>query len=219
MGGDRNKDIKYNNAAQEKENLQRQKENDRASLLNEEKIRTFEYEGGMESAMQKAELDAAAGVTAQRTKAISDSSKLLTDFESQEKRRMLRAKKGTGQVRGQDTSITGEMTDEARSLLNRGSDYWDTKRGDARSKAAAAAKAAYLKKHGTLEGFVAGGDLSTAARGRGNEYQGSGTSKQSNQNLLATGEQGQTYSTYTQDEAAPIGAKKKKNDPKYGSGY
>ncbi len=154
MGGDRNKDVKYNNAAQEKENKLREEENARQNLLNETKMLTYEYEGGMESAMQQAELDAAANVTKQRTKAISDSGKLLTDFESQEKRRMLRARKGVGQVREEDTAITGEMTEAATSLLNRGSDYWDAKRGDARSKASGVAKSLYLKKHGTLDAFM-----------------------------------------------------------------
>ncbi len=164
MGGDRNKDIKHNNAATDRENLERQKENDRMSLLNENKIRTFEYEGGMESAMQKAELDASANITAERTKAIKDSSNLLTNFEAQEKRRMLRAKKGVGQVRDQDTAITGQMTEDARNLLDRDSSYWDARRGDARSKAGKTAKNAYLKERGSLSDYVGAGELAAGAK-------------------------------------------------------
>ncbi len=168
MGGDGG--TKRANARMAEENEARNRENERITQENETKMRTFEYEGGLERAMQKAELDAAANVTAERTKGIKDSSSLLTDFEAQEKKRFLKAKTGVGQVDEGDTAISASMTEEARSLLNKGADYWDAKRGDARSTAAKTASDAYLKEHGLLSDFLGKGEMASAAKTRGRTY-------------------------------------------------
>ena len=155
-------------------NAARQAELSRKALANEKSTRTFEYEGGMERSMQEAELEAAAGVTSKRTAAIKESSLLLTDFQKQEKARLVAAKTGTGQVTAEHTAITSEQVGDANTLLGRDTEYWDNMRGSARAEAAAKAKAAYLEEHGSLRGYVAKGELSAAAIQNGVNYQGSG---------------------------------------------
>jgi len=58
---------------------------------------------------------------------IKNSGKLLTDFERQEKRRFLEAKKGVGQVSEEDFALTVEERDKAKAYLEQGSDYWKVK--------------------------------------------------------------------------------------------
>ena len=151
------------NRAMEAENLARQRESDRARLESEGIFRAQEYKTKREQALQGAELEAGAGVTAERTKLISESGTLLTDWEAQEKERFMKAKRGIGQVGAEDVAITGQTRQEALDLLGKGSEYWDARRGVARSEASKAAGLAFGEEFGTEEEYVRRGGRATQA--------------------------------------------------------
>ena len=151
------------NRAITSENLAREREAARANLESEGLFRAQEYKTKREQALQGAELEAGAGVTAERTKLISESGTLLTDWEAQEKARFMKSKRGVGQVGAEDVAITGQARQEALDLLGKGSEYWDARRGAARSEASKAAELAFGEEFGTEEEYVRRGGRSTQA--------------------------------------------------------
>jgi len=78
-------------------------------------------------AATKAGIEAQTALGKKQRTLIKNSGKLLTDFERQEKRRFLEAKKGVGQVSEEDFKLTVEERDKAKAYLAQGSDYWKVK--------------------------------------------------------------------------------------------
>jgi len=58
---------------------------------------------------------------------LKQGNQLLTDFELQEKRRWLKAKKGAGQVTADDTYITGADRERVQNLLKLPEDFWQNR--------------------------------------------------------------------------------------------
>ncbi len=93
-----------------------------------EKQRKINYDSKRKTDLQQAGLDAQDEETKYRAKKIKDSGKVLTDWELQEKIRLLEARKGTGQVDAENMRITNDMLQDSNNLLDRGADYWDARR-------------------------------------------------------------------------------------------
>jgi len=80
-----------------------------------------------ETARTEAANKAKAAVYDERIKALKDSNKLMTDWEVQERRRLLRAKQGANQTKDEDYAITGEDRQRALDLLHKPEEYWSNK--------------------------------------------------------------------------------------------
>ena len=140
-------------AAQQKaENARIQAENTRRSNdqvynneVQAEKQRKIHYTNTRKSDLQQAGLDAQEEETNYRAKAIRDSGNVLTDWEMQEKIRLLQARKGTGQVDAEDMRITNDNLQASKSLLDKGAEYWDARRKVAFDRAYQAADSGYGK--------------------------------------------------------------------------
>ena len=158
MGGQPKEDwyTKYANQA-------RQQEIDKQSAINLKKTKEYEYGNLFNEATRNARLKAEQGVTAERTEGMTKASKLLTDYQAQERRRLFEAKKGAGQVGKEDYAITQDMRKEAQGLLDRGSDYWDAKRTLAGDTAYAEAEKKFVSDTGTKDAYVLGAVESEAA--------------------------------------------------------
>lgn len=137
-------------------NAAREEEIKAQNLANERKQRELEYTNLFNEATRKARMEAEQGVTAERTQGMKDSSKLLTDYQAQERRRLFEAKKGVGQVGAEDMAITRDMVKQARGLLDRGADYWDSKRKVASDAAYSQAEKDFIGKTGTRDRYVGG---------------------------------------------------------------
>ena len=124
---ERNRQQAAENARIQAENERRiQAANERnAQLQREQELlqKRTEWKTGRSSAANKAR----SAVYDQRMKAIQDSSKLMTDWEVQEKRRLLKAKTGANQTDPEDYAITGDARKRAIAIQKLGEDYWKNK--------------------------------------------------------------------------------------------
>lgn len=152
MGGS-NKQEKANKRMNAS-NAQRQIQIDAQNVENEERFKAYEYQSLMDTRTRKARQDAEAAATAERGDEIRKSSQLLTDFKAQERRRLFHAKTGQGQVTNSDMAITGDMVDNARGLLDRGSIYWGDKRKKAGTNAANNANSLFTQEYGSQQDYV-----------------------------------------------------------------
>jgi len=154
MGGKPKRDY-----AAEAANAERQAEIERINAENEKKMKQYEYTSLFNERTRKARTEAEGLITAERTKGIEDSSKLLTNYQAQERRRLFEARKGAGQAGVEDNLIGVEKMKQAQSLLNRGADYWESKRTVAGDTAYGAAKKKFLSEVGTEEDYISGGSI------------------------------------------------------------
>lgn len=155
---------------QEVENDKRAKLMARDRMKNEGTARKMEYQQKFREATGGAQRTAEAGVTTERSEGIAKYSKMRTDFNAQERRRLFEAKKGTGQVDAGDTRITGKMMKEGQEFLDRDSEYWDTKRKAAGAEAYGKGEKGFLAEYGDEEAYAGKGELATAARENGQTY-------------------------------------------------
>lgn len=86
-------------------------------------------------AKQQAGYEAGMGVTQERADAIRKGGQILTDFERQEKMRLMEAKKGVGQVSEKDFGISQKDREWAESMLAKSPEYWDQRRSAAATEA------------------------------------------------------------------------------------
>ncbi len=141
------------------ENDKRNIEMAKINLENEGKARGLEYQNLMTKAQREARTTAESAITSERTQGIKDSSKMITDYGEQERRRLFQAKKGSGQVDASDTAITGDMVKGARDFLGQGSDYWNSKRTAAGDTAAKGGLDSFLGEYGTEADYISKGSL------------------------------------------------------------
>ena len=124
-----------------------QQERDNATM--KAKQEKQQWDSDKKSFRTKAALDAQKGVSDERANLIRSSSKLLTDFEVQERTRLQRAKKGQGQVRAEDEAITGDARQDAMDKLALGEDYWGNRRQKAYDDAYASSEGVFEKDNGS----------------------------------------------------------------------
>jgi len=133
MGGKSSaqKQMEAQNVKQMKENERIKKENElrlkEQERLNENFRRKQSYENALQERESKAVKEAIKArdtVWDERIKLFKNAKNLLTNFELQEKMRLLKAKKGQGQVKPEDEAITGEDRQNAIDLMNKPEEYW-----------------------------------------------------------------------------------------------
>ncbi len=136
------------------DNKKRELQMEKLRKETERKSLGLEYQNLLTKTTRDARTKAEGAVTSERAKGIKDASQLRTDFNSQERRRLFQAKKGSGQVGAEDTAITSEMVKGANTLLGRGADYWEAKRGAAGDKAYESSLMGFNKKYGTEQDYA-----------------------------------------------------------------
>ena len=186
MGGS-NKAQKRQNAQTSRENAARQKEIDKNNLEAEKAFRTAEYDSLLAEARGGGRRAAESEVTDRRAAGIEKYTKMKTDYNNQERRRLFEAKKGQGQVGAGDTAITADMMKEANTFLSRSVKDWDTERTAAGDAAYTAAEAAFLKENGQVGDYVGRGKLSSATIQRGRDYHAGGGSRKPTRDSLFHG--------------------------------
>ncbi len=174
------KQQKAENARVTAENTRNVQDQEYNIAVQNENQRRLNYKSTRKSELQQAGLDAQAEETEYRAQAIKDSGKVLTDWEMQEKIRLLQAKTGQNQVQADQMTITNEKLQESQSLLDKGADYWDARRKTAYDKAYQEAdqgyedferKAVINKKYTDGYGDSIRAKPSATSRSRGQSYQ------------------------------------------------
>lgn len=146
---------------------QNQAEIEKLNLDNERQMRSMMYYSGRDAAQMSAQAHELKGVNEQMTQAMTDAQKTISGYESQERRRLFEAKKGSGQVSDEDTAITQDMYDAAKKTITGGSDSWEEQRQQAIMRAG---EGGWTLNTGTLEEYINKGSYATQTREAGKDY-------------------------------------------------
>ena len=154
MGGSGRSKQRRANAEQTKINRTNNMKMWEDNATNEVKSRGLMYDNDLRMQRERAGYTASQGVTKRRADNIRQSGKLLTDFQRQEKVRLLQARKGRGQVDASNEMISGKDRQSALDLINKPPEYWEALRNKAYDEASLGATSTYGKDK---EAYVRGG--------------------------------------------------------------
>lgn len=107
------------------------------AIAQERQQRNMMFMMDLENNSMMAGNEASMAVTQERADAIKKGGQILTDFERQEKTRLMEAKKGVGQVSEKDFSISEKDRKWAENLLSKPAEYWEARRKEAYDRGAA----------------------------------------------------------------------------------
>lgn len=117
---------------------------------NQRMMDTMMYHTGRNSRIMWAQGVGMEKVNSEMTEAMTNAQKTIAGYESQERRRLFEAKKGSGQVDATDTAIGKDAYDAAKSTLESGSAAWDEKRKTAMNVGGGG----WDGQHGSLEDWL-----------------------------------------------------------------